>query len=149
MSSKYYDQKVISTCLNSRLSNRDIIFILKKNSNPFTSCRRSQEEKSRTHSLSYINARASWNSIRYSNPRQTSLPEISIVSKISIELRRQRKPPPLLHRYNIGRGEARDGKRQRGEKKEEKERKTRKIRIISGRMKPEKFLHFLSRTRFV
>lgn len=84
--------------------------------------------------------RASWNSIRYSNPGQTSLPEISIVSKISIELRRQRKPPPLLHRYNIGgRGKARRGEARlemengrEGKKKKERGEGNSPVRIISG-----------------
>lgn len=48
-------------CLNSLLSNRDIIFILKnKNSNENRVPVRSREEKSRTHPPSYINARESF-----------------------------------------------------------------------------------------
>ena len=101
--------------------------------------------------------RASWNSIRYSNPGQTSLPEISIVSKISIELRRQRKPPPLLHRYNIGgRGEARRGEArlemENGrEGKKKREGRGKFAGAHNQRMKPVnfQFLHFLSHTRFV
>lgn len=86
--------------------------------------------------------RASWNSIRYSNPGQTSLPEISIVSKISIELRRQRKLPPLLHRYNIGGRGSRWKTAEREKKKREGRGKF--AGAHNQRMKPVnfQFLHF-------